>query len=93
MMKQIGRLHVLTDTVLQSHFSHLELARMAIKGGADTIQFRQKIEATREMIEIVRQLKQLCQDSGVTLVANDRIDVAIAADADGVLHGRLWIYR
>ena len=87
-MKQIGLLHVLTDTVLQSRFSHLELARMAIKGGADTIQFRQKIGATREMIEIVRQLKQLCLGSGVTLVVNDRVDVAIAADADGVHLGQ-----
>jgi len=87
-MKQIGQLHVLTDTVLQSRFSHLELARMAIKGGADTIQFRQKVGATQEMIEIVRQLKQLCMDSGVTLVVNDRIDVAIAAEADGVHLGQ-----
>ncbi len=87
-MKQIGRLHVLTDTVLQSRFSHLELARMAIKGGADTIQFRQKVGATREMIEIVRQLKQLCLDSGVTLIVNDRVDVAIAAEADGVHLGQ-----
>jgi thiamine-phosphate diphosphorylase len=61
---------------------------MAIKGGADTIQFRQKVGATREMIEIVRQLKQLCLDSGVTLVVNDRVDVAIAADADGVHLGQ-----
>ena len=88
MMKQIGRLHVLTDTVLQSRFSHLELATMAIKGGADTIQFRQKIGTTREMIEIVRQLKKLCKDSGVTLIVNDRLDVAIAADADGVHLGK-----
>jgi len=87
-MKQIGRLHVLTDTVLQSRFSHFKLARMAIKGGADTIQFRQKIGATREMIEIVRQLKQLCLDSGVTLIVNDRVDVAIASDADGVHLGQ-----
>ena len=87
-MKQIGRLHILTDTVLQSRFSHLELVRMAIKGGADTIQFRQKVGATREMIEIVRQLKQLCLDSGVTLIVNDRVDVAIAAEADGVHLGQ-----
>ncbi len=87
-MKQIGRLHILTDTVLQSRFSHLELARMAIKGGADTIQFRQKVGTTREMIEIVRRLKQLCLDPGVTLIVNDRPDVAIAAEADGVHLGQ-----
>ncbi|MCK4758602.1 MAG: thiamine phosphate synthase, partial [Candidatus Aminicenantes bacterium] len=56
-MKQIGRLHVLTDTELQSRFSHVELAKLAIKGGTDTLQFRQKIGATREMIEVARQLK------------------------------------
>jgi thiamine-phosphate pyrophosphorylase len=88
MMKKIGRLHVLTDTALQSRFSHLELAKMAIRGGADTIQFRQKVGATREMIEIVRQLKQLCMDSGVTLIVNDRVDVAIAAEADGIHLGQ-----
>jgi len=66
----------------------MELARLAIKGGADTIQFRQKVGVTREMIEIVRQLKQLCMDSGATLVVNDRLDVAIAAEADGVHLGR-----
>jgi thiamine-phosphate pyrophosphorylase len=87
-MKKIGRLHVLTDIVLQSRFSHIELARMAIKGGADTIQFRQKAGDTGEMIEIVRQLKQLCLNSGVTLIVNDRIDVAIAAEADGVHLGQ-----
>lgn len=88
MQKQIGQLHVLTDTVLQSRFSHAELAKLAIKGGADTIQFRQKSGATREMIEIARRLKQLCADAGVTFMVNDRLDVAIAADADGVHLGQ-----
>ena len=41
-MKKIGKLHVLTDTVLQSRFSHSELAELAIQGGADTIQYRQR---------------------------------------------------
>ena len=83
-MKQIGQLHVLTDTVLQSRFSHVELARLAIRGGADTIQFRQKSGATRDMIDIARQLKQLCAEVNVTFIVNDRVDVAIAAEADGV---------
>ncbi len=88
MKKKIGRLHVLTDTVLQSRFSHVELAKLAIKGGADTIQYRQKSGATREMIEIARRLKQLCAEAGVTFMVNDRIDVAIAAEADGVHLGQ-----
>ena len=88
MMKQIGRLHVLTDIVLQTRFSHLDLTRLAIKGGADTIQFRQKGGSTREMIQVATQMKQLCAGHGVTFIVNDRVDVAIAARADGVHLGQ-----
>lgn len=87
-MKQIGRLHVLTDTVLQTRFSHSDLARQALRGGADTIQFRQKTGSTREMIRIAAQMKQLCSDYDVPLIVNDRVDVAIAAEADGVHLGQ-----
>jgi thiamine-phosphate pyrophosphorylase len=87
-MKKIGRLHVITDTELQTRFSHVVLAKMAIAGGADTIQFRQKSGSTREMIEMARQIKQLCIDHGVTFIVNDRLDVAIASDSDGVHLGR-----
>jgi thiamine-phosphate pyrophosphorylase len=87
-MKPIGKLHVLTDTVLQTRFSHVELTRLAINGGADTIQFRQKSGSTREMIEVARQMKQLCAKNGVTFIVNDRVDVAIAAEVDGVHLGQ-----
>ena len=87
-MKKIGKLHVLTDTVLQSRFSHPELAGLAIRGGADTIQYRQKSGSTREMIRIAAQMKQVCSDHGVPLIVNDRVDVAIAAMADGVHLGQ-----
>jgi thiamine-phosphate pyrophosphorylase len=87
-MKPIGQLHVLTDTELQSRFSHLELAELVIKGGADTVQFRQKVGSTREMIKIARGLKRLCKDADVTFIVNDRVDVAIASAADGVHLGQ-----
>ena len=88
MMKHIGKLHILTDTVLQSRFSHMEITRLAIAGGADTIQYRQKSGSTREMIEIARNMKRLCSETGVTFIVNDRLDVAIAAEADGVHLGQ-----
>ncbi len=87
-MKKIGRLHVLTDIVLQTRFSHLELAQMAIKGGADTIQFRQKSGPTRVLIQTAKKLKNLCSENEVTFIVNDRVDVAIAAEADGVHLGQ-----
>ncbi|MGD9319695.1 MAG: thiamine phosphate synthase [Desulfobacteraceae bacterium] len=87
-MKQIGKLHILTDIVLQNRFSHVELAKLAIRGGADTIQFRQKSGSTREMIQVARDVKQVCAESGVTFMVNDRVDVAIASEADGVHLGQ-----
>ena len=87
-MKKIGRFQVLTDICLQTHFSHLELAELAIAGGADTIQFRQKDGATREMIRVAEQMQALCKRAGVTFIINDRVDVAIASHADGVHLGQ-----
>jgi thiamine-phosphate pyrophosphorylase len=87
-MKTIGKLHVLTDVRLQSRFSHMELARLAIAGGADTIQLRQKGGSTRRMIEIAREMKKHCEEAGVPFIVNDRLDIAIAAKSDGVHLGQ-----
>ena len=87
-MKKIGRLHVLTDTVLQTRFSHPELAGLAISGGADTIQYRQKTGSTKALIETAVAIKRVCAEKGATFIVNDRIDVAIAAKADGVHLGQ-----
>ncbi len=87
-MKKIGRFHVLTDVCLQTRFSHVELAELAISGGADVIQFRQKDGATREMIRVAEQMQALCKRAGVTFIINDRMDVAIASQADGVHLGQ-----
>ncbi len=88
MTKKIGRLHVLTDTTLQTRFSHIELTEMAIAGGADTIQFRQKEGSTRAMIELAREMKRRCDKAGVAFIVNDRLDVALASEADGVHLGQ-----
>ena len=87
-MKMIGRLHVLTDTILQNRFSHIELTEQAISGGADTIQFRQKSGSTKELIEIAMGMRQVCREKGAVFIVNDRIDVAMAADADGIHLGQ-----
>ena len=87
-MKSIGRLHILTDVQLQSRYSHTELTRLAIAGGADTIQLRQKGGTTREMIEIARQMRRSCQEAGIVFIMNDRVDVALASKADGVHLGQ-----
>jgi thiamine-phosphate pyrophosphorylase len=87
-MKRIGRFHILTDNCLQTQFSHIELAELAIAGGADTIQFREKSGETRQMIGVAKQMQGLCKKAGVTFIINDRVDIAIASHADGVHLGQ-----
>ena len=87
-MRRVGRLHVITDTALQSRFTHAELASLAIKGGADTVQYRQKAGGVRQLLAEAAQVEGICREAAVPLIVNDRVDVAIAADADGVHIGR-----
>ncbi len=85
---RIGRLHVITDTTVQKSFSHAELARRAIRGGADTIQYRSKSNDIRLMIDEARAVREICRAHGVTFLVNDRVDLSLAVDADGVHLGR-----
>jgi thiamine-phosphate pyrophosphorylase len=87
-VKKIGRFHVLTDAYLQTRFSHLELAELAIAGGADTIQFREKGGETKQLIRIAEQMQALCKEAGATFIVNDRVDVAVASRADGAHLGQ-----
>jgi len=79
---------VLTDTFLQNRLSHLELAELAIAGGADTIQYRQKSGTTKEMIRVTGQMQAVCRRAGVTFIVNDRLDVALASKTDGIHLGQ-----
>jgi thiamine-phosphate diphosphorylase len=77
-------LYVVTDADLQKGRSHLEVSRAALAGGAQIIQLRDK---SLETPEFVRQAKALCalvHDQGKLFIINDRVDIALAVDADGV---------
>lgn len=87
-MKKIGELHVITDTTIQSRFTHAQLAEMAIEGGADTIQFRQKDGGTRELVESAKTVQAVCTKHGVSLIVNDRADIALAVGAAGAHFGQ-----
>jgi thiamine-phosphate pyrophosphorylase len=84
----IGKLHVITDMTIQDRFSHIGLAMMAVKGGADTIQFREKWMGSRVALEAGEVIRRLCRETGVTFIVNDRVDIAMALDADGVHLGQ-----
>ena len=87
-MKNIGVLHVITDTTLQSRFTHVALAELAIEGGADTVQFRQKYGTTRELITTAQRMQRVCAQYTVPLIINDRADIALAIGATGAHFGQ-----
>lgn len=84
----LGRLHVLTDFHLQQQYSHADLARLAIRGGADTIQFRQKHGGIQNKLIEAEKVAAVCIDASIPLIIDDRIDVAQAVEADGVHLGQ-----
>lgn len=88
MSKRIGKFHVITDCVLQNRFTHVELTELSIAGGADVIQYRQKSGSTKDMIATALRMKDICSPAGVSFIVNDRLDVALASDADGVHLGQ-----
>ena len=87
-MKNIGVLHIITDTTLQSRFTHAELAELAIQGGADTVQFRQKQGTTRELVATAQAMQSVCDAHKVPLIVNDRADIALAVGATGTHFGQ-----
>jgi len=61
-----------------------EVVSRAIDGGADAIQVREKEMSARELVAHARAVRAICAPRGVVTVVNDRLDVALAAEADGV---------
>jgi len=64
--------------------SFLETTRDAIDGGVAVVQFRDKASDDREFADRAQRLVELCDTRDVVCIVNDRIDVALAAGADGV---------
>ena len=87
-MKKIGRLCIITDTTVQKKYSHYEIAKMAVKGGADMIQLRDKFLPTSELIQVAVKISAYCKKHKVLFLVNDRVDVAMIAGADGVHLGK-----
>ena len=61
-----------------------EAALSAAPSGSVALQLREKDLAARELYELALRLREICTRVGAPLIVNDRVDVAIAADADGV---------
>lgn len=68
--------------------SYLDSLRLALEGGCRWVQLRMKQAGGRELFEAALEAVRLCHEAGATLVIDDRLDIALAAGADGVHLGQ-----
>ncbi|NOG74077.1 thiamine phosphate synthase [Roseicella sp. DB1501] len=79
---------LVTDPHLVGQRSVENVALAAVRGGATMVQLRDKAASTRALLEVAVRLKAALAPLGVPLLVNDRVDVALAARADGVHLGQ-----
>jgi thiamine-phosphate pyrophosphorylase len=85
----LPRLQVVTDETVQSRYSHVELAELALAGGADAVQFREKRNwTTAALIGVAARIVQACRSASALAIIDDRADVALAVAAGGLHIGR-----
>jgi thiamine-phosphate pyrophosphorylase len=82
------RLYALVDPERAGGRDLAGLARLVAQGGATLVQLRDKRGDTRSMVERARAIKAALAPFGVPLLINDRVDVALAAGADGAHVGQ-----
>ena len=87
-MKDYLKLYLVTDRELSLGRSLEEVVSEAVKGGVTVVQLREKDASTGEFIELARRLMKLLKPLDIPLIINDRVDVALAVDADGVHIGQ-----
>jgi thiamine-phosphate pyrophosphorylase len=78
------RLNAILDPERAGARDLLDLTRAVAAGGATLVQLRDKKSDTRVMIEMARAIKVILAPLNIAFVVNDRVDVALAAGADGV---------
>jgi len=83
-----ARLTVVTSAGLLEGRGHREVAAAAILGGADALQLRAPELPDRDLLPLAAELAAACRAAGTLFIVNDRLEVAVAAGADGVHLGQ-----
>lgn len=81
-------LMLVTDTVACGERPLIGVVAAAVAGGVTCVQLREKSAAAISFLETAKSLRQLLNPLAIPLIINDRIDIALAADADGVHLGQ-----
>lgn len=62
----------------------VDIISQSIDGGVETVQLREKDLSTVELYNLAIEIREITKKRGVNLIINDRVDIALAVDADGV---------
>ena len=81
-------LYFITDSTGLSEEEFLQRTEAALQGGVTFLQIREKEKSTREYLSLAQKVHKLTQQYGVPLVIDDRLDVAMAVNAEGVHLGQ-----
>lgn len=88
MNKELLKLYLVTDRKLAGERDLEWIVKEAVEGGCTIVQLREKHTPTGEFVNLAKRLKSALKQYNVPLIINDRIDVALASDADGVHIGQ-----
>lgn len=81
-------LYLVTDRELMSSKTIEESVEQAVRGGCTLVQLREKDASSRDFYETARKVREITARMNVPLIINDRMDIALAVDADGVHVGQ-----
>ena len=84
MRKFDSSLYFITDSTNYNEEEFLSRVEQALAGGVTLLQLREKEKSTREYIELAEKVHELAKRYQVPLIIDDRVDVALAVDAEGV---------
>src|SRR5437773_3422 len=83
------RLYLLADANLVPPEDLPRVVAAALRGGVTAVQLRAKSATTLELLELARNLNAVCHEADVPFIVNDRVDVALAAEAHGAHVGHI----
>jgi thiamine-phosphate diphosphorylase len=86
--RSISGLYVIIDPGACAQRNAIDVARLALEGGASMLQWRDKRREKGDQLPQARALRELCARHGALLIVNDHVDLALAAGADGVHLGQ-----
>lgn len=86
--KRLHGVYLITDTAIQHRYSHVDLAKCAVQAGVHLVQYRDKAAPGRQALADIRAIASVCRDTRTTLMVNDRADLTIIGEADGVHIGQ-----